>query len=147
MHGKNENALEPDLRTYDTAVHKTILFHERSSQMVLRNRKFQGPHCGVAMVRGGKLLVELIANCTWDGTIFCFECRATCTRAQCLIVYQHRPSAQGVCAAIQRPSSLFIANPNAARGYMQQSDMSRHGSMSVVGSVTLLCNLKAIMRH
>jgi len=54
-------------------------------------KNFQGPHCGVAMVRGGKLLVELIANGTWDSTIFCFECRATCTRAQCLIVYQHRP--------------------------------------------------------
>jgi len=44
------NTLEPDLRTYDPTVHKTILFDEGSSQMVLRHKKlFQGPHCDVAM--------------------------------------------------------------------------------------------------
>jgi hypothetical protein len=42
------NTLEPDLRTYDPTVHKTILFHERSSQMVLRHKKLFKAHIAVS---------------------------------------------------------------------------------------------------
>jgi hypothetical protein len=39
---------EPDLRRYDPKVHKTILFHEGSSQMVLRHKKLFKAHIAVS---------------------------------------------------------------------------------------------------